>query len=695
MLPPLRDELHLHPGPVQGGAPSWTLQDPVRNRFFRIGWPIFEILARWHLGEPSVIAQAVSSETALDLVESDVMDVVGFLAGNELLKSVGPDGTARLHQKAVAGKQTWAQWLLHHYLFIRIPLVRPDRLLGLTLPAVRWAFSRGFLMATLGALVVGLFLIIRQWEVFGATLVDTISPSGLVMYGVTLAGVKLLHELGHGYAAKRLGCRVPTMGLALLVMWPVLYTDVNETWKLTRRRDRLSVAAAGVLVELAVAAWATLAWGFLPDGALRGAAFMLASTTWLSSLVLNLSPFMRFDGYFLLMDALDMPNLHQRAFAVARWWLREVLFKLGEPEPERFHPAQRQALVLFAFGVWIYRLVLFLGIAALVYHFFIKAVGILLFAVEIGWFVFMPFWGEFKQWWTRRATIMRSRRSLAPLGLLVVLALGAFIPWHGRISAPAMLKADLHFGLYPMTAGRLERVDLAFGRKVEAGAVLAVLTSPDLDHRLAQAARKIQVLEFELAFFAFENTFRERSQALRQELETAVAERVSMEREKERQILIAPFSGRIVDPIPDLQPGQWISPKERLAAIESDAPPVIDAYVAESDVTRLTLNGQGRFVADDLGRPDLPCRIVAIDRGSVRNLADPALATLAGGTVSVRVKDRALVPDQALYRVRCHAEGPAPTSQIRGVAILAGEAESLAGAALRSAIAVLMRESGM
>ena len=696
MLPPLRDELQLHPGPTAGdGAPTWTLHDPVCNRFFRLGWSSFEMLARWHLDSPAAIAAAVSTETTLHMSEDDVTDLLSFLAGHELLKLVGPEATARMLQRVKAARQSWGQWLLHHYLFFRVPLVRPDRFLARTLPHMEWAFSKGFALATLAALVAGLFLIIRQWEMFGATLVDTISPSGFVMYGVTLAGVKVLHELGHGYATKRLGCRVPTMGAAFLVMWPVLYTDVNETWKLIRRRDRLSVAAAGVLAELAIAAWATLAWGVLPDGPVRGAAFMLATTTWISSLLLNLSPFMRFDGHFLLMDALEMPNLHQRAFAVARWWLRETLFRLGEPPPEHFSASRRLALVAFSFAVWIYRLALFLGIAALVYHFFIKAVGILLFAVEMGWFVFMPFWGEFREWWKRRTVIGRSRRSLLPLGFFVA-ALGlALIPWQFQITVPAMLKAERQSGLYAANSGRIERIMVTEGQMVAKDATVLVLSSPDLDYRWAQAERRSRVLEYELASTSFDNSFRERSQALREELETAIAERVSLQREQVQLTILAPMAGRLVDMIPDLQVGQWISPKERLALIAGSGTPTVDAFVAESDVARLHIGGEGRFIADDPGSPQLPCRIAAIDSGSVRSLNEVALASVAGGPIPVRAKDKALVPEHALYRVRCIANIAMPSAQFRGVAVLTAEPESFAGAALRSAAAVLLRESGM
>jgi putative peptide zinc metalloprotease protein len=186
------------------------------------------------------------------------------------------------------------------------------------------------------------------------------------------------------------------------------YTDTNDTWRLTSRWQRLLVASAGILTELVIAAWATLAWAFLPDGALRSAAFVLATTSWVATLAINASPFMRFDGYFILSDFLELPNLHERSFALARWRLREWLFDLGEEKPEHFSRRRETGLILFAWAVWIYRLVVFLGIAVLVYHFFIKIVGIFLFMVEIIWFIALPIRHEL-QAWAKRWPQIRSR----------------------------------------------------------------------------------------------------------------------------------------------------------------------------------------------------------------------------------------------------------------------------------------------
>ena len=477
-LPRLRDELDLLPGPVlPDGQPSWTLHDPVRGQFFRIDWPSFEVLQRWALDDPAAMAEAISSQTTLQMGAADVVAVVEFLVGNQLTQPFGAQTAAQLAQRYAQMHGTALKWLLHHYLFFRIPLWHPDAWLGRWQGVAGRLYSRGFAQLTALALVLGLSQVARHWDAFSASLVDTFNWEGLAAYGVALFVVKLLHELGHAFTAKRLGCRVPTMGVAFLVMWPVAYTDTNDSWRLTDRMQRLQVAAAGIATELMVAAWATLAWALLPDGALRSAAFVLATISWVATLAINASPFMRFDGYFILSDWLDLPNLHERSFALARWKLRETLFDLGEDPPEHFPRRQQWGLIAFAWATWIYRLVLFLGIAALVYHYFFKLLGVGLFLVEILWFVLLPFVHEW-QAWRQRWPVLRTRgRSRVSAAILLALVLLVLLPWPGRVTGSALLRPDEVWPVYATSGAQVQALPFADGAQVAAGQLNGIVSN--------------------------------------------------------------------------------------------------------------------------------------------------------------------------------------------------------------------------
>ncbi|MDP5240629.1 HlyD family efflux transporter periplasmic adaptor subunit [Uliginosibacterium sp. 31-16] len=495
--------------------------------------------------------------------------------------------------------------------------------------------------------------ILQYWEFFPATLIDTFNMEGLAAYGVALFCVKLLHELGHAFTAKRLGCRVPTMGVAFLVMWPVAYTDTNETWRLTDSRQRLQVAAAGIVTELIIAAWSTLAWALLPDGALRSAAFMLATTSWVATLAINASPFMRFDGYFILSDWLDMPNLHERSFALARWKLRELLFALGEAPPEHIGRAKQRALIAFAWTTWLNRLSLFLGIALLVYHFSVKLIGIVLFAVEILWFVLAPFRQEWLAWKQRWPTIRNSKRTfysaIASTMMIVLLVL----PWPGRISASAILRPAELWPVFSPSGAHVDEMPFRDGDKVAAGSVLIQLHVPDLEMCRQTQVAKIERLSWQAAASGFDSE--SRSHLLENEnlLASAQAEAASLAAESFQYAPRAPFSGqfRLLDP--DMQPGQWVARREKIALlIRDDGRQVVETWLDEEAVQRIAPGNPALFISDAADGAALHLTVASVDHDASRTLIHTELAAELGGHILTREKGGQRIPERASHHKR-------------------------------------------
>lgn len=701
---PLREELDLLDGPVlPDGQPSWTLHDPVRNLFFQLDWASFEVLRRWSLGDAQAIARDVAAHTTLQLSAVDVQVLQQFLQGNELLQPP-LQGAAELAAQWQRRRAGWAQWLLHNYLFFRVPLLRPDRWLARWAPRLDFLFRPAFWWLTLAAFLWGLWGVARSWEVFHATMVDMWSLQGLLAYGVTLAGVKCLHEVGHGITAKRYGCQVPTMGLAFLVMWPVAYTDTNEVWKLTRRDQRLKVAAAGITTELLIAVWALLAWLWLPEGWPRSMAFLLATTTWVSTVLINASPFMRFDGYFLLSDYLQMPNLHSRAFALARWDLRERLFALGEPAPEHFSPVRRRMLIAFAWATWVYRLVLFLGIAALVYHFFIKAVGLLLFGVEIVWFIAKPVWSELKAWRERGPQILHSRRARGSAVLALALLALMVLPWPVPVLSSGLLQARAQWQLHAPEAAQLAQAPLPEGSAVTAGQPLFALASPALQAAAVQNQARLQQLAQQSAAAGMDGELRRDWQVWQERQAEAQAQQAALQADAERYQLQSAGSGVLRDVDPDLQAGEWLARREPLGRVVDLQALEVVGYVPEQELHRIRPGDSGLFITEGAGGAALPLRVRSIDQDASRSLNEGALAAQAGGNVPVRSLQGVLYPEQPVYRVVLdvlpNPEGstgvPAWAGQHRwrGRISIRGRWEAPGAQFVRSAASVFWREAG-
>jgi putative peptide zinc metalloprotease protein len=696
--PQLREELSLHAGPVLvGGQPSLTLEDPVRNQFFRLDWLTCEILQRWSLGDAADIVQSIETATTLHPTEADVEAVARFLHDNQLLRPDPFTSAATMAERRRKIEGSLATRLLHHYLFFRVPLVKPDRWLERLAPMCDVFYRRGFLFATLAALLLGAVQVFRNWSQFEASFVDSLTPRGILGYVMALALVKVLHELGHAVTAKRQGCRIPSMGLAFLVMWPVPYTDTNDSWKLRDDRARLRVAGAGVATELAIAAWATLAWTLLPDGMLRSMMLPLAATTWIATLALNASPFMRFDGYFFLCDWLGMPNLHGRSFDLARWRLREWLFAPGAAPPEYFSQRKQAAMIAFAWLTWLYRLALFIGVAVLVYQFFIKLVGILLFVVEIAWFIAKPISSEIAVWrriWPLLPDKRRARRSMLIAGIILALC---FVPLPGRLEAGGHLHAGRTVPVFAPERAQVASLPLKDGARVAEGTVLATLAGPEQLARRQILEAKVARLRWQSATAGFNAEQRQQSGVTSQELATAEAELKALDEDAAGYSPRAPFAGTLRDIDPDLAPGDWLRKNEKIALLVADGPWEADAYFDEATVARLAVGDSARFYPH--GSPGRAVKLVvtAIDRDASRTLPDSGWVAGKGGDIAARERNGGWVPEHAVYHVTFRLADPAappPVTTLRGTVVVASAWEAPALRFLRAAFAVFWREFG-
>jgi putative peptide zinc metalloprotease protein len=694
VLPPLREDLSLLRGPVSNGAPTWTLYDPARHRFIRLDWPDFEILSRWTLRTPIAILEALKHETTLQVSQDDVLRFAGFARRAGLLRAVTGRDSADLVEAQAAAKRSAASWLMHNYLFFRIRLVNPDRFLTMFLPVVRWAFTPGYLVGLGGLALVGLFLISRQFDLYTHSLVELFTIDGLLWMGLALSATKVIHEMGHGFAAKRFGCRVPSMGIAFLVLWPVLWTDTTDAWRLADRRQRLAIDVAGVLAEISVAAAASILWAVLPDGPVRNAAFVLSSSTWILTLFINVSPLMRFDGYYVLSDALDIPNLQERGFAHARWGLRELLFRPRATPPESFSPAMSRILVAYALASWTYRFVLFTGIAVVVYHITFRSLGLVLMAVELWYFVTRPVLRELAVW----ARTMRTQRinTNTTISLLIMAAAVAIlvVPWRDKIDAPGVLRAARQVTLYTNEPGRLLTVPSEAQRFSEGQAVFT-LASPEVTHDLKVAVANLNAAEADLASRGFDPERRRAQQASFAAASAAAAAVTHAEARAAKLQVRAPFAGILTDISPGLTAGADLRRLEPLAVLIDPAPVVVEAYVAEADLPRLSEGASARFVSP--ARDTITSRVIGIARASTRELEPLELASIHGGPIAVRREQKGvLIPERALYRVLLAVEGDAPVKRREtGYVAIDAPAESLARVLYRLVVGLLRRESSM
>jgi len=691
-VPILRDDLDLLPTtPDDDGAPAFLLHDPLAGRFHRLGADEVDLLGLIGAGDAATVARLSQTLPGEPFSEDDVATFFAYLRRNHLVHGDGRQRAMFLHHYAM--RPGWLAKLVKSYLSVRIPLVRPDLFLTRTLPHVCWlvAPTTLWVIALLGGC--GLFLASRQLDVFLNTFADFLNWQGALAMAATLGVVKVLHEFGHAYTAKAFGLRVPTMGVALIVFWPVLYTDTSDAWRLADRRRRLLIAGAGMLVELAVAALALFLWNLAPDGLPRGLLFLLATSTWILSLLVNLNPLMRFDGYFLLSDLWGVHNLEGRSHALARWRLRRTLFGSAEPPPE---PPQLR-LIVYAYAVWLYRLVLYLGIAALVYHLAFKALGIVLFVLELGYFVALPIAREVLAWVRNKETVRVTWQSLRTLMVLIGLGTLTMVPWHGTIVAPGLLEGR-SAQLFTPAEGRLMSLSVTAGQAVTEGQTLAVIQAPDLEHDLAQARLRLAELQGQSRVLGYDATLLSQSLVVTADIEAQAKLVHSLEAGQYQLTVTAPLTGTVVDLTAELQAGQWLSKGERLLAVVDRTTAVMSAYLSETDVARIATGAKARLYPHGGVWPALDAEVIGIDPVALATLDATALASTVGGEIEVQrgESDDDLLPVQATYKLRLRPLAPSPPipHALRLSAVIEARPLSLAETAYRRLLSVLYRESG-
>ena len=636
IVPYLRQDLEIFRGNSrEDGSPAWLLYDAVRNKYFTLGLTAFRLINNWRGGEDIQNFEKKINSQGIETTGDEIKSFVSFLQQNNLIIQPQGQGVPFLMQQKNSLKKSWLMHLIHSYLFFKIPLFKPDVWLEKTLNKVKFLGSKKIrnIIYLLG--FIGLFFVIQQFENFTKTFLYFFSFKGLMIYFITLILVKCLHELGHAYVAKYHGCRVSAIGIAFLVFFPFLYTDTTDAWRLRNHKDRLLINFAGILTELHLALIATFVWGILPEGGLKSAAFFIATTSWISSIVINVSPFMRFDGYYVFSDWLKAENLQPRSFALAKWKIRETLFGFNHKPPEEINPSRRWTFIIYAWSTWVYRFFLFIGIALLVYYFAFKVLGIILFVIEIYWFIMLPVLKELKQWWMMRSEIKINKQSFRTISILIIGLMILFLPWKSSMKIPAIYVSEKYSKIYAPYPAKIKEVFIVKEQEVDLGQNLIELYSPELDEEINSIQRKIQLTKTKINRMSGTSgnmdeylTYQQRFIALQSELSGLIKIR-------EKLVIKAPNKGKVKD-LASLSNNMWVSNLDQLLGIVHYGTGNVKAFIKEEQIDRFQENTPAVFIPNDGDHKKIHLISKKLDLSAVNNLPYISLASIHNGPIGIR-----------------------------------------------------------
>lgn len=564
------------------GVPHYVLRDPISfasHSFVLADYRILTALSSQQtLGE--IFAELVSageleeedSERFFQFVFS--LHKLGFLAlpisdEKTLYKRYE---SRRAAKRAAAAKSV---------LFFRVPLIDPDRFLERTLPYLRPLFGRTAFTVWCLAVGLALWVAARNWGEFMEPVGDIFSTGNLPVLWITLISLKVFHEFGHAYATKALGGRVPEMGLFFMIFTPCAYVDASASWGFSKKRERIFVCLAGMYVELFIAALCLMAWSVMPPGFARS---VLHNAVMLSSVItigFNINPLMRYDGYYALSDAVEIPNLRSRSQAYGLAVLKRVLLGVRSSQ-QQLSLGVRTFLLGFGVASALYKVTLVLGISATIAMKF-PVIGL----AFGGAYCLNEVFGVGKRalpylWQSQETAAVRRWAMALSLILLggIPLALVA-IPVPSSVVTRAVVGTRDGVLLRAQSGGFLEALPASEGENLTQGQLLVRLADPTANARLAEVQARLEAARFALSTSQdVDPALAAKDREFVQHLEHEVAAR---EVDLARLEICTPVAGRVTRSLDEGELGRFVERGEAVATVAAGAR-VVRALLTEEDI---------------------------------------------------------------------------------------------------------------
>jgi putative peptide zinc metalloprotease protein len=626
------------------GETWYLLQDPFNNRFFRLSPGAHDFVVRLKSDQTvaGVWEGCLSRNPEEAPGQDEIIELLAQLYHADLLYCDLPPDSSRLFERYHQRRQRESRSKLFSLMFFRIPLFDPEPLLRKCAPLVRLLTGRLALVVWLLTVLLAVKVIIEQLPRAIDEAGSLLAFDNLVLLYLGLALVKILHEFGHTLVCKRLGGEVHTIGVMLIVFAPLPYMDATSSWAFRSRWQRILVASSGMLFEFFAAACAALLWANTGPGAVHSLAFNMMVVASVSTLLFNLNPLLRFDGYYILADLLEVPNLQPRAQEQLKHLASSHLF--GDLQSSSPAHSRKEAFWLTTYGLCsgLYRFLVYGGIILFIADRFLLAGLVLAVICVITWGL-MPIF-RFITYLATSPKLDRNRPRAIAVTLasaLILLVFLATVPMPNRFSSPGIVEDRGLLRIVNDAPGRVAEILTANGAKLVPGTPLARLVNPELEIEIeAVNAQRDEVLALQ------QQSLTLHGDSAREMLEKRLAtldNRLSNLKEEQHSLLVrAGKSGTWVAPQDYALPGVWLSRGTELGKIVAPNDFRFTAIVSQEEAANLFVNkgpdrvtvrlvGQGQF--------DLPVSKYEIIPFQHQHLPSAALGWQSGGDIPVTEKD--------------------------------------------------------
>ena len=667
LAPRLRATVQIHRQHYRGRM--WhVIQDPSSNQFFRLNEAAYHFVAlldgKKNVAEVWRICQDQLGDSAP--TQGEAIQLLGQLYTSNLLHAELPpdaEGLFKRHQKRVHRE---VQGYLMNLMFIRIPLLDPDNFLNAWVSAVSWLFTWFGFALWLGLIGTGLYFAIDKWQDLYNRADSVLDAENLPFLYLSFVLIKVVHEFGHAFMCKVFGRRTGTggevhvMGVMFLVFTPMPYVDASSAWAFRSRRQRMLVGAGGMIVELAVAAVAAIVWYYTGEGAVHTIAYNVMFIASVSTLLFNANPLLRYDGYYILSDILEIPNLAQRSKQYIYYLVRKYVWSVKQARNPAHSRGEKGWFVFYGIASTIYRVFICVRILLFVADKLFMFGLILAAAAAVAW-VLVPM-GKFVHYLLTSGELMRVRGraigSTAATLAAIVIGVG-FVPAPDNFRLEGYVDPVRQEIVHAAADGFVTSAMESNRQAKPGGEPLITARSPELaaqlDELLAQQrelkARRWQAMVKDYA----------EAQIIAEQIAALDERQIRITQQIDSLTIRASFGAEWISPDIDRTRGSYIRRGDAIGVLTSSrvviramvSQDVVDMLLAgEADadsgrdrtVPPATTQPRGRWRELKIrikGLPDVEMtgRITRVIQAGQDRLATPALGYAAGGTIRTDPKD--------------------------------------------------------
>ncbi|MGB3117773.1 MAG: hypothetical protein WBE58_03055 [Verrucomicrobiales bacterium] len=639
--PQLRKDLKFHFQLVEG-KPAYVIEDRANRGYHQIGVPEYRFLSSLNGTKAAARLLSEASNGRDALSESEVESLLRWSVDNHLLQNAHADQADRrsAHTEDQASSKKSKQ--LMRFFYFKLPLGSPEQILRPFTRLLGWTLSPWALLLAAGAACYGVYLAISSFPLLMEASSRALLPENWLLLIGTSIVLKLFHELWHGIATQKFGGVVPEWGLQL-ILWisPLTYVDASSSWGFPHRWQRITVAGAGMYVELMLAIGALHVWTTSGPGMVKEIAFNLMVSASLVTVIFNANPLMRFDGYYIFCDLFDLRNLSQRGQQAFAWLNRRVF--LGTRQ-QSIPPALRPrflTLVTYGAAAWIWRILITVGILAMAANIF-HGVGLVVLLLSGAIFLASILHSAF------RFFDPNSMSESIPWGSaswrigLAACAAGAaliWIPVNPSTPGLAVVEYPGKAVLRAETPGFVKSIRCADGAVVSKGQLLLALHNEEEVSRLRLLETELDLSLAKARIYYLKDKLDQWQ--LEQQTSQGLREKVGVQRKRVEALEVrAPIEGTVNAPDLAHQQGTYYETGTPLLTLIPDAPPQFLISMRQEDFRRIASDLSTDPEPFRIRLPghadDLIARLNRAESKATLAIPSPVLASSAGGPLAVR-----------------------------------------------------------